>query len=342
MLVDALANPAPAGATESTVLGPFYVPGAPLREYGANIAEQAAGDAGLGPRARPRPRRRSRSRAPSSTSGRTATTGSTRCRTPTRPDDHLRGRFHDATTTARFAFLAVRPVPYPIPDDGPVGRMLDATGRHPWRPAHIHIVVRAAGYRTLATHIFDARQRVPRLRRGLRRQAVAAARRSSRARPDDPRAPPGVAGPWFSVERDLVLAPGADAREPSDPGRTALTSVHETAERRIVFGAGALATLADEVARLGHARPLVIAGRSHAARGERLDRGARRRRQHRRRARPRAGSMAADARAQALALGADCLVAIGGGSAVGLAKAVALTRAGCRSSPCRRPTPAPS
>src|SRR5439155_4855482 len=42
MLVDALAHALPAGATESTVLGPFYVPGSPLREYGANIAEEAA------------------------------------------------------------------------------------------------------------------------------------------------------------------------------------------------------------------------------------------------------------------------------------------------------------
>ena len=47
-----------------------------------------------------------------------------------------------------FAFRAVRPVPYPIPDDGPVGQMLTATGRHPWRPAHIHIIVRAPGYKT--------------------------------------------------------------------------------------------------------------------------------------------------------------------------------------------------
>jgi maleylacetate reductase len=101
--------------------------------------------------------------------------------------------------------------------------------------------------------------------------------------------------------------------------------VHETTERRIVFGAGSAGTLAEEVGRLGYARPLAIAGRSHAALAEQLI------------AALGAGdsiigvrvhvpsALAADARAQALALAADCVVAIGGGSAVGLAKAVALT-----------------
>src|SRR5207245_11455381 len=49
----------------------------------------------------------------------------------------------------------VQPVHYPIPSDGPVGRMLRATGRHPWRPAHIHFVVSAEGYEPVTTHIFD-------------------------------------------------------------------------------------------------------------------------------------------------------------------------------------------
>jgi maleylacetate reductase len=104
-----------------------------------------------------------------------------------------------------------------------------------------------------------------------------------------------------------------------------LSIVHETTARRIVFGVGSAGTLAAEVGRLGYRRPLVIAGRSHAARAEQLvgELGA--------------GdsiigvrvhvpaAMAADARAKALVLEADCVVAIGGGSAVGLAKAVALT-----------------
>ncbi|HEY3612299.1 MAG TPA: iron-containing alcohol dehydrogenase [Gaiellales bacterium] len=104
-----------------------------------------------------------------------------------------------------------------------------------------------------------------------------------------------------------------------------MTVVHETPARRVVFGAGSVAALADELAALGWERPLVIAGRTHAAHAERLV------------ATLGAGgssigvrvhvpaALAADARARARELAADCVVAIGGGSAVGLAKAVALT-----------------
>ena len=63
---------------------------------------------------------------------------------PGAPEDHLRGRF-PTRDDGSYAFIAVRPVPYPVPHDGPVGRMLYLTGRHPWRPAHIHMIVRARG-----------------------------------------------------------------------------------------------------------------------------------------------------------------------------------------------------
>ena len=135
------------------------------------------------------------------------------------PDDHLRGRFR-TRDDGTYGFLAVRPVPYTIPDDGPVGAMLAATGRHPWRPAHIHMIIRAPGYRTVATHVFDAASEY------LDSDAVFAVKPSllrefaARAA-DDPERPAGVDGEWFSVENDLVLVPSADPGEPTDPGRTA-------------------------------------------------------------------------------------------------------------------------
>ncbi len=112
----------PDGATESTVLGPFYVPGAPLREYGESIAER--GGAGTPAWVHGRvldTRGQRRSPAPSSTSGRTATTSSTRCRTPRPRRTTCAARFR-TREDGSFAFLAVRPVPYPIPHDGPVGQ----------------------------------------------------------------------------------------------------------------------------------------------------------------------------------------------------------------------------
>ncbi len=217
MLVDALAHPAPDGATESTVLGPFYVAGSPLREQGANIAEQEAG-------------------TPAWVHGRVLDLDGNpiagaeldvwqngdnelyAVQDADAPDDHLRGRFL-TDAEGRFAFRAVRPVPYPIPDDGPVGAMLNATGRHPWRPAHVHIVVRAPGHKSVTTHIFDAASAYldddtvfavkPSLLRELTPRAA-----------DDPQRPAGVEEPWVSLELDLVLAPGEDAAAVADVGRT--------------------------------------------------------------------------------------------------------------------------
>ena len=207
MLVDAIENTVPAGATESTVQGPFYVPGSPLREHGANIAEE--GDAGV----------------PALVHGRVLDLNGDpiggaevdvwqngddqlyAVQRPEAPEDHLRGRFV-TRDDGSYAFLAVRPTPYPIPYDGPVGKMLELTGRHPWRPAHVHIIIRADGYRTLTTHVFDVESSY------LDSDAVFAVkpsltRRFVAHRPDDPDTPEGVTTEWVSVENDLVLAPAS-------------------------------------------------------------------------------------------------------------------------------------
>jgi hydroxyquinol 1,2-dioxygenase len=55
-----------------------------------------------------------------------------------------------------FSFRSILPVAYPVPTDGPVGKMLVATGRHPWRPAHVHFMIKAPGFETLVTHVFRA------------------------------------------------------------------------------------------------------------------------------------------------------------------------------------------
>jgi hydroxyquinol 1,2-dioxygenase len=65
--------------------------------------------------------------------------------------------FHGIQTTGkdgRYAFTSVKPVCYTVPSDGPVGEILDASGRHPWRPSHLHYIVKAAGFRPLVTEIF--------------------------------------------------------------------------------------------------------------------------------------------------------------------------------------------
>jgi catechol 1,2-dioxygenase len=205
MLVDALENPLPPGATESTVLGPFYVPGSPLREYGANIAEEN----GAGIPALVHGHVRSTTGEPIAGAELDVwQNGDDRLYTvqrPEAPEDHLRGRFR-TRDDGSYAFIGVRPVPYTIPYDGPVGRMLEVTRRHPWRPAHIHLIVRATGYRTLTTHIFDSASE------HLQSDAVFAVKPSLIREfvshsADEPETPPAISGDWVSAVNDLVLAP---------------------------------------------------------------------------------------------------------------------------------------
>jgi catechol 1,2-dioxygenase len=137
---------------------------------------------------------------------------------PEAEEDHLRGRYLTRPDGC-YAFVAVRPVPYPIPHDGPVGRMLEVTGRHPWRPAHIHIIVRAPGYKTVTTHVFDATSEY------LQSDTVFAVKPSLlrtfvERGADDPERPPAITGAWVSLENDIVLAPGDEGGAVVDPGRT--------------------------------------------------------------------------------------------------------------------------
>jgi protocatechuate 3,4-dioxygenase beta subunit len=71
------------------------------------------------------------------------------------PEGHLRASFRTDAVGA-YRFRTIMPVSYPIPNDGPAGQLLDAMGRHPFRPAHIHFMISAPGYRTLVTHLFLA------------------------------------------------------------------------------------------------------------------------------------------------------------------------------------------
>jgi protocatechuate 3,4-dioxygenase beta subunit len=142
--------------TEPTILGPFYIPESPWREFGSSTVELEDGG------------------QPTILQGRVldsdgtpivgavldvwqnAATGFYAVQQPdVQPPTNLRGRFR-TNVEGRFEIRCVRPVPYPIPDDGPVGKLLTDTGRHPWRAAHIHAIVSAEGYAGLTTHIFDA------------------------------------------------------------------------------------------------------------------------------------------------------------------------------------------
>ena len=210
MLVDALAHPGASprgGATESTVLGPFWTPNAPLRGYGESIIERGGGTPTL-------VRGRVLDTAGRPIAGaeldvwQNGDNGLYAVQDDEAPEAHLRGRFL-TRDDGRYAFIGQRPIPYTIPHDGPVGAMLQAARRHPWRPAHIHMIVSAPGYQRLQTHIFDSASAyldsdaVFAVKPSLIREFVP---RSA----DDPETPAGISAPWCLVENDLVLQPAPE------------------------------------------------------------------------------------------------------------------------------------
>lgn len=152
MLVDGLVHRKQQDSTESSVLGPFYRDGAPALPQGASIAIDTPG-----PPTHVRGIVRSLDGKPLAGAKldvwQTAPNGLYETQDPHQPDFNLRGVF-TADAHGRYHFVTVKPVKYAIPDDGPVGKLLKATGRHPYRPAHIHFIVSAPGYETVVTQIF--------------------------------------------------------------------------------------------------------------------------------------------------------------------------------------------
>lgn len=156
-LVDAINHRGEADLTPTTVLGPFYLDDPRVLEPGADIAQGEAGtpldvDVQVG-----------------SADGRplagalvdvwqASADGLYDVQSPDRPGQSLRGRLR-TDEAGRLRFRTIVPCAYPIPDDGPVGDLLAATRRHPWRPAHIHFRIEAEGHETLVTHVFIAGDR---------------------------------------------------------------------------------------------------------------------------------------------------------------------------------------
>jgi protocatechuate 3,4-dioxygenase beta subunit len=144
------------GVTLQTLTGPFYSAGAPWRELGDSINEHPLpGDVTATVRGVVRDRDGNPIEGATVDVWQNATNLLYAVQDPNQPPGNLRGRWMTGPD-GRYEFITVRPVSYSIPDDGPVGQLLDLTGRHSWRAAHIHFLVTADGYRPLTTEIFDA------------------------------------------------------------------------------------------------------------------------------------------------------------------------------------------
>lgn len=153
MLVDAINNRRPSGATENTVLGPFHVDGVPQYSMGANITLQGGDQTclfeGVVRDLNGAPIEGARIDVWSDSED-----GFYDVQQPeVQPPHNNRGVFITGAD-GRYWFEGIKPVSYPIPDDGPVGQYLGRLGRHPYRPAHMHFIVSANGYETVTTHTF--------------------------------------------------------------------------------------------------------------------------------------------------------------------------------------------
>ena len=200
-------NQANQNATEATVFGPFFIEGSPEIELGGDIAAGASGE-------------------PCWVEGTVADTdGKPVPRALIEVWEADQDGFYDvqyddgrvaarghlySDAGGRYRFWAITPTPYPIPYDGPVGRLLAAAGRSPMRAAHLHFMVKAEGFRTLVTHIFVRGDEL------LGRDSVFGVRDSLvmdfTPQPSGTPVPNGrdLAGrAWSRVRFDIVLAPAS-------------------------------------------------------------------------------------------------------------------------------------
>jgi len=203
MLVTAMAHRKPKGCTEATVFGPFFVDNAPKYRNGDDVANGARGEpcfvSGI-----------VRGEGGEPVSGarieiwQADADGFYDVQTDDADTHRARGVLH-SLADGRYHFRSIVAEPYPIPHDGPVGRMLEALGRHPWRPAHLHFMITAPGYERLVTHVFREGDRY------LDSDAVFGVRSSLIApwtRHDRGTAPDGtvMATPFSTLSFDFVLS----------------------------------------------------------------------------------------------------------------------------------------
>ncbi len=156
VLVDMLDKRPTHGETVTTVLGPFYRESPPVLPNGASIVQKDFEDQQT-VRVRGQIRDTDGNPVPGVTVDvwEDAPNGLYEQQDPDQPDFNLRGRF-ETDADGRYEFVAIRPVPYPIPYDGAAGELLKYMGHHPWRPGHIHFLIQKDGYKTLVSQIYDS------------------------------------------------------------------------------------------------------------------------------------------------------------------------------------------
>ncbi len=210
MLVDAINHRSSEGTTETTVLGPFFVHGAPEIDNGGDMAAGWSGE-------------------PTYVSGRVLSTegkplagalldlwqsnseGSYDVQLADTGGKQLRAKLR-TDAEGHFGLRTILPTSYPVPTDGPMGLVLERMGRHPMRPAHLHFMVSAPGYETVVTHLFVKGDPY------LESDAVFGVKDSlivefKRNESQAERQKLGLKAPFHSASYDFVLRPAGKAQQ---------------------------------------------------------------------------------------------------------------------------------
>lgn len=201
---DLINNRKPPGTTEYTILGPFYRTDAPELPPSASISGNLPGEPVI-----VRGHVLSADHSPIANARidvwQSDAEGAYDMQMPNINGTALRGVFH-TDGDGNYIFRSIKPACYPVPSDGPVGQMLVAMGRHPYRPAHVHFMISAAGYKSVTTElfvegdayldsdvVFGVRESliVPFVRNDFKEEAARL----------------GISAPFFTVDYDFVLEP---------------------------------------------------------------------------------------------------------------------------------------
>lgn len=189
-------------ATASAILGPFFRQDHPLREKGATITFNTPDDADVTYMYGTVTCAKTGKPLANATIDvwQASTNGLYEQQDENQVDHNLRGKF-TTDENGEYAWYCIRPTPYPIPFDGPAGKLLQLLDRHPYRPAHIHLIVMVEGYKPITTQIFDKDSKY------LDDDSVFAVKDSLvvefKPRKDDPKAP-------FELKYDIQMAPSDD------------------------------------------------------------------------------------------------------------------------------------
>lgn len=195
-------------ATSSSVLGPFHILGAPDLAYGGDLKRDNDG-ATVVVKGFVRDPVGNPIEGAAIELWQTADNGLYSNQDPNQDRYNLRCRMISGKN-GEYGLSTIRPAPYTVPDDGPVGELLNATGRHPWRPSHLHFIITAPGYHSLVTEVFPSDD--PYLDEdavfGVRDDLVMeyVEQTDPRLVPDGFEAKDKLTSPYYSVDFDFVLS----------------------------------------------------------------------------------------------------------------------------------------